>query len=70
MAMFDSVEDKNHTCGVDNLYISAKFCKDAYLHPNRILLYGVVRKSGRGLPAFVVQEEKKTKKNRLKLEEL
>ena len=44
MSMFDYVEDKNHTCGVDNLYISAKFCKDAYQHPHRILLYGVARK--------------------------
>ena len=38
MSMFDAIEDKNHRCGVDNLYISAKFCKDAYQHPNRILL--------------------------------
>ena len=58
MSMFDYVKDKNHTCGVDNLYISAKFCKDAYHHPNIIILYGVARKSGRGLPDRILQEER------------
>ena len=59
MEMFDSMQDKHHTCGVDNLYISAKFCKDAYQHPKCILLYGVACTHGRGLPLFVMQVEVK-----------
>ena len=65
--MFDSIPDKHHTCGVDNLYISAKFCKDAYQHPKCVLLYGVARTNGRGLPSFVVQEEVKNKNEQLKV---
>ena len=60
MSMFDLLEDKNHTCGVDNLYISAKFCRDAYTHPNRILLYRVARRSGRDVPECVLQDKKAT----------
>ena len=67
MKLFGSVKDKNHCCGVDNLYISAKFCKDAYMHPQRILLYGIARKSGRRLPVSVVQEEKATKSKQKKV---
>ena len=57
MFLFDSMEDKYHECGVDNLYMSAKFARDAYMHENKIKLHGVTRKSGRGLPSFVLQEE-------------
>ena len=32
------------------------------MHPDRILLYNVARKSGRGLPDCVLQEKKSTKK--------
>ena len=57
MYLFDSCEDENHICGVDNLYMSAKFCRDTYTHKKKIHLYGVTRKSGRGLPESVLQEE-------------
>ena len=67
LKLFDGVEDKHHTCDVDNLYILAKFCKDAYQHPKSILLYGVSRTHGRGLPTFVVQEEVKNKTEQLKV---
>ena len=63
MKLFDTVEDKHHRCGVDNLYISAKFCKDAYQHPKCNLIYGVARKHGRGLPEFIIQDEKKRPNN-------
>ena len=37
--------------------MSAKFCKDAYDHPNKIKLHGITRKCGKGLPKSVLQEE-------------
>ena len=57
MFLFDGLHDMYHQCGVDNLYMSAKFCKDAYNHPNKVKLHGVTRKGGRGLPQSVIQEE-------------
>ena len=57
MYLFDSCEDECHICGVDNLYNSAKFCKDTYNHSKKICLHGVTRKGGRGLPESVLQEE-------------
>ena len=57
MSLFDSLTDQFHECGMDNLYMSAKFCKDAYNHPAKVKLHGVARKAGRGLPLSVIQEE-------------
>ena len=37
--------------------MSSKFCRDAYNHTKKIKLHGVTRKSGRGLPAYIMQEE-------------
>ena len=36
MALFDDVTGEYHECGVDNLYMSAKFCREAYNHTNKI----------------------------------
>ena len=44
---------------MDNLYISAKFAKAAWMHKKRVLIAGVARKQGRGVPLCVVQEEVK-----------
>ena len=57
MFLFDSLKDKYHRVGMDNLYNSASFFKHAYLHPNKILCHGVTRKGGRGLPDCVIQVE-------------
>ena len=35
MALFDDVTDEYHECGVDNLYVSAKFCRDTYNHTKK-----------------------------------
>jgi hypothetical protein len=48
-------------CGVDNLYTSAKFFREAYVGKNQVLCHRVARKSGRGLPKCVIQEEPKKK---------
>ena len=61
MSLFDKVTDEYHECGVDNLYMSAKFCRDAYNHPKKVRLHGVTRKSGRGLPSSVLQQEVQNK---------
>ena len=57
MALFDSLEDDYHHVGMDNLYNSAAFCRAAYNHPRKVLCHGVTRKSGRGIPSCVFQEE-------------
>jgi hypothetical protein len=63
--LFDSLKDKHHRCWMDNLYLSAKFAKACYTHPKQVLIAGVTRKSGRGLPAHVLQEEEKNKKKQM-----
>jgi len=57
MFLFDALRDEHHCCGMDNLYNSAAFCKYAYNHKNSVLVHGVTRKWGRGIPDCVLQEE-------------
>ena len=57
MALFDDVTDEYHECGVENLYMYAKFFRDAYNHTKKIKLHGVTRNSGRELPASIMLEE-------------
>ena len=57
MYLFDSCNDEYHICRVDNLYMSAKFCRDTFNHRMKIKLHGVTRKSGPGQPDCVLQEE-------------
>ena len=60
MTIFDSLEDDYHHVGMyKNLYNSAGFCRAAYNHPRKVLCHGVARKSGRGIPPSVLQEEVK-----------
>ena len=47
---------------MDNLYNSVKFCREAYIGKNQIMVHGVTRRANRGLPASVIQEEVKNKK--------
>ena len=56
-------------CGVDNLYMSAKFCKNTHNHPCKIKLHGVTRKGGRGLHTSVLQEEVQNKVEQDKVRE-
>ena len=57
LGMFDQLDEKHHNCWFDNLYLSAKFCRAAFTHPNVVCIAGPTRKSGRGLPQCVLQEE-------------
>jgi Transposase IS4 len=61
MWLFDHLKDRHHHVWMDNLYLSAKFVKAAFMHKHKVLIAGVTRKSGRGLPASVLQEEEKNK---------
>jgi len=66
MWLFDKLEDSHHRVWMDNLYLSATFCKAAYTHPNEVLIAGVTRKGGRGLPISVLQLEVENKKEQMK----
>ena len=57
LGMFDQLDEKHHNCWFDNLYLSAKFCRAAFTHPNEVCIAGPTRKSGHGLPLCVLQEE-------------
>ena len=61
MALFDEVTDEYHECGVDNLYMSAKLCRDAYTYLNKINIHGVTRKSESGLLSTIIQQELQNK---------
>ncbi len=60
--LINQLKDKHHVCGMDNLYTSARFFREAYASKNKVLCHGVARKSGRGLPKSVIQKEVKNKK--------
>ncbi len=66
LGLFDTLEDKGHRVGLDNPYMSARFCKEVYIHPSKVLLHGVTRKGGRGLPVCVIQEEKERPEDKAK----
>ena len=41
MALFDTLEDDNHQCSMDNLYSSPSFCKAAANHEKKMLCDGI-----------------------------
>ena len=61
MSLFDTLQEKNHRVNCDNLYISARLCREAFKHPKQVLVQGVCRVSGRGFPEFAKQHEIKDK---------
>ena len=66
--MLDALLDQYYTCGMDNLFISVKFLRAAYvLTKSKTMVHGVCRVSGRGLPKYVIQED--CTKDRKKAEE-
>ena len=56
--MFDQLEERYHNCWFDNLHLSAKFAKASFAHRNKIRIPGPTKKSGRGLPKCILQDEK------------
>ena len=61
MALYDTLKEKFHHIGFDNLYNSAAFCRASFLHPKKPLVHGVTRKGMRGIPPCVQQEEVKNR---------
>ena len=57
MALFDTLKDKYHHIGFDNLYNSAMFCQTAFMHPMKVSVHGVIQKRGRTIPGCVAQQE-------------
>ena len=57
LALFDVLQDKHHRVGMDNLYNNVSFCRRSYNHKNCVLVHGVTRKPGRGIPDCVFQRE-------------
>ena len=47
--------------------MSAKFAKATFNHPHSVLVAGVARKGMRGVPSCVLQEEKSSKKDQMKV---
>ena len=64
MSLFDSIQDKNHVCGMDNLYTLDTFCRKAYTHDRRVMVHGVASKDIQGIPDVVKQEEVRNQKNK------
>ncbi|GFH49623.1 hypothetical protein CTEN210_06099 [Chaetoceros tenuissimus] len=67
LALFDVLQDKHHRVGMDNLYNNVSFCRRSYNHPKCVLVHGVTRKSGRGIPECVFQREEIKRVDQLKV---
>ena len=57
MALFDTLKDKYHHIGFDNLYNSAMICPTTFIHPMKVLVHGVTQKGRLGIPVCVAQQE-------------
>jgi hypothetical protein len=58
LTMFCNLIESGHHCTMDNLFNSVKLARAAYCLEKKVLIHGVLRKSGRGAPPMVFQEEK------------
>jgi len=65
MWLCDQLKERGHRIWMDNLYLSTKLCRVAYTHHMQVLIAGVTRKSGRGLPRSIKQEEAKNREAEL-----
>ena len=61
--MFEQLEGRFFTCGMDNLFMSSKFCRAAYAEiKQKVMIHGVCRTHDRGLPSFVIQHDVTTER--------
>ena len=61
LRFFQNIHNKYHCYRMGNLYTSAKFIQVVFVHSKKVMCHGVCRKSGRGVPLCVLQEEIKNK---------
>ena len=61
LGLISQLPDKNYTLGMDNLYMSARLCRLAYMSDQRVMVHGVTRPSLRGIPPAIKQDEVKKK---------
>ena len=52
--LFEHVPGTYHTCYLDNLFMSTKICRTAYVEL-KVKMHGVTRPKACGLPQFVIQ---------------
>jgi len=55
--MFGNLKESGHHCKMDNLFNSMSLALAVYMLLPRLLVHGVMRKSGWGVPSVVLQEE-------------
>ncbi len=67
--LFDQLLHKNNVVGLDNLYISAQFCREAITGKNKVMVHGGCQKEGRRLPSCILQKECVKKVSRQQSEE-
>ena len=67
LSLISQLPGKNYTLGMDNLYNSAKLSRVAKATRQRVMTHGVVRVSGRGVPAAVIQKEVSRKEDQEKV---
>ena len=59
--MFEQLRGSNFTCGLDNLFISAKFARAALSEiDQKVMIHGVCRTDSRGLPECVLMTAETT----------
>ena len=61
MALFNCFVDEYHQVRFNNLYIAAKFALRSFQHKNKMMIEGVTRTGGRGIPQEILQTEVMTK---------
>ena len=61
MHMYSKLKDVGHENKMDNLFNSVNLARHTYSLPQKVKIHGVIRKSGRGVPACVFQEDVKGK---------
>ena len=59
--MFDHLKVKQHSCFMDNIYLSALFCKRSQNSGNQVKLYSVTRGELKGISKCILQTESQNK---------
>ena len=61
MALLDQVVSKNHTIGIDDIYISAKKFIFGWQNPDSFMFHEVSLEKGKGVPSCIFQKKETSK---------